>query len=126
MTFSSKLVELLARTVKVDFCLLLRETMPSQRADVWAKANMEGRRTSIAASNKVMRCFTMEFAPLIIRDFFLNSKTESIVHRFSPCSAARTHLASEGVGDRWLISRFRQRSSVDVHDEFQRSAQGLG
>jgi len=39
--FSSKLVEFLARTVKVDFCLLLRETMPSQRADVWAKANME-------------------------------------------------------------------------------------
>src|SRR2546429_6460330 len=69
MTFSSKLVELLARTVKVDFCLLLGETMPSQRADVWAKANMEGRRTSIAASNKVMRCFTMESAPLLIRDF---------------------------------------------------------
>src|SRR6266446_3667219 len=125
MTFSSKLVELLARTVKVDFCLLLRETIPSQRADVWAKANMEGRRTSIAASNKVLR-FTMESAPLIIRDFFLNSKTGGIVHRFSPCSAARTNLASEGVGDRWLISRFRQQSSVDVHDEFQRSAQGLG
>src|SRR5947209_9653083 len=84
MTFSSKLVELLARTVKVDFCLLLRETMPSQRADVWAKANMEGRRTSIAASNKVMRCFTMESAPLIVRDFLFDSKTESIVHRFSP------------------------------------------
>src|SRR5258706_4894689 len=74
MTFSSKLVEFLARTVKVDFCLLLRETMPSQRADVWAKANMEGRRTSIAASNKVMRCFTMESAPLIVRDFLFKLK----------------------------------------------------
>src|SRR6266446_6072475 len=74
MTFSSKLVELLARTVKVDFCLLLRETMPSQRADVCAKANMEGRRTSIAASNKVMRCFTMESAPLIVRDFLFKLK----------------------------------------------------
>src|SRR2546429_5676993 len=97
MTFSSKLVELLARTVKVDFCLLLRETMPSQRAAVWAKANMEGRRTSIAASNKVMRCFTMESAPLIIQDFFLNSKTGSIVHPFSPflgCSDSRGHRGS--------------------------------
>src|ERR1700719_2663495 len=74
MTFSSKLVELLARTVKVDFCLLLRETMPSQRADVWAKANMEGRRTNIAASNNGMRCFTMESAPLSIRDFLFELK----------------------------------------------------
>src|SRR5216684_3124155 len=84
MTFSSKLVELLARTVKVDFCLLLRETMPSQRADVWAKANTEGKRTSIAASNNVMRCFTMESAPLFIRDFLFELKTGSIVHPFSP------------------------------------------
>src|SRR5467141_1766419 len=98
MTFSSKLVEFLARTVKVDFCLLLRETMPSQRADVWAKANMEGRRTSIAASNKVMR-FTMESAPLIIRDFSLNSKTGSIVHPFSPVFGCS--VATVGVGDRW-------------------------
>src|SRR4029077_1419825 len=97
MTFSSKLVEFLARPVKVDFRLLLRETMPSQRADVWAKANMEGRRTSIVANNKVMRCFTMESAPLLIRDFFLNSKTESIVHPFSPllgCSDSRGHRGS--------------------------------
>src|SRR6266853_2358716 len=74
MTFSSKLVEPLARTVKVDFCLLLRETMPSQRADIWAKADREGKRTSIAASNNVMRCFTMESAPLVTRDFLFDLK----------------------------------------------------
>src|SRR6266446_1251333 len=122
MTFSSKLVEFLARTVKVDFCLLLRETMPSQRADVWAKANMEGRR-SIAASNKVMRCFTIESAPLIVRDFLFELKNGKYCTPVFPFARlARTHLASDGVGDRWLISRFRQQSSVDVHDEFQRSA----
>src|SRR4029077_12928887 len=104
MTFSSKLVEPRARTVKVDFCLLLRETMPSQRADVWAKADMEGKRTSIAASNNVMRCFTMESAPLVIRDFLLTSKTGSIVHPFSlarRCGVRREQISGDP-GQAWL------------------------
>src|SRR6266446_7539659 len=101
MTFSSKLVELLARTVKVDFCLLLRETMPSQRADVWAKADMEGNKTTLAVSNNVMRFFPMESAPLVTRDFLLASKTGSIVHPFTLCSAARTCVATVGLDDCW-------------------------
>src|ERR1700674_3226042 len=110
MTFSSKLVELLARTVKVDFCLLLRATMPSQRADVWAKANMEGRRTSIAASDKVMRCFTMESAPLLIRDFLFelkNGKHCTPVFPFArllvanpPCPAISRGVSGRGSGGR--------------------------
>src|SRR6266481_9704389 len=94
MTFSLTLLKPLVRTVKVDFCLLLRETMPSQRADVWAKANMEGKKTTIAASNNVMRFFPMESAPLVTRDFLLASKTGSIVHPSSPllgCSDSRGH-----------------------------------
>src|SRR6266478_2258321 len=127
MTFSLTLLKPLVRTVKVDFCLLLRETMPSQRADVWAKANMEGRRTSIAASNKAMRCFTMESAPLIVRDFLFKLKSGKYCTPVFPFARlARTRLAIEGVGDRWLVSRFRQQPEVDVHDEFQRSAQGWG
>jgi len=51
---------------------LLRETMPSQRAGVWAKAEMEGKKTSIAASNNVMRSFSMESAPLVTRDFLFD------------------------------------------------------
>src|ERR1700687_147576 len=102
MTFSSKLAEPLARTVKVDFCLLLRETMPSQRADVWAKADREGKRTSIAASNNVTRCFTMESAPLATRDFVFDLKNGSIVHPFSPllgCSNSRGQRGA--LGDCW-------------------------
>src|ERR1700686_1318186 len=84
MTFSSKLVELLARTVKVDFCLLLRVTMPSQRTDVWAKTNVKDKRTSTAASNNVMRCFTMESAPLLIRVFLFELKTGNNCTPVSP------------------------------------------
>jgi len=80
MTFSVMLLKPLVRTVKVDFCLLLRETMPSQRADVWANADMEDKKTSIAASNNAKRFFTMESAPLVTLDL----KTGSIVHPFSP------------------------------------------
>src|ERR1700687_6478860 len=110
MTFSSKLVELLARTVKVDFCLLLRETMPSQRADVWAKANMGGKRTTIAASNNGMRCFTMESAPLLIRDFLFelkNGKHCTPVFPFArllvanpPCPVIRGGVSGRGSGGR--------------------------
>src|SRR6266853_860791 len=104
MTFSSKLVEPLARTVKVDFCLLLRETMPSQRADIWAKADREGKRTSIAASNNVMRCFTMESAPLESAISFLTSKTGRIVHPSLPLfSAARTRVATVGLGPTYAV-----------------------
>src|SRR6266566_7028183 len=74
MSFSVKLVKPLALTVKMDFCLLLRKTIPSQRAGVWAKAEMEGKKTSIAASNHVMRFFSMESAPLVTRDFLFDLK----------------------------------------------------
>src|SRR6266849_2501663 len=119
MTFSSKFVELLARTVKVDFCLLLRETMPSQRADVWAKAKMGGKRTSIAASNNVMRCFTMESAPLLIRDFLFELKNgENCTPVFPvfgcseanpPCPAISGGVSGRGTGGRRKCSRDCQR-----------------
>src|SRR5713101_8471457 len=99
MTFSLTLLKPLVRTVKVDFCLLLRETMPSQRADVWAKANMGGKRTSIAASNNVMRCFTMESAPLLIRDFLFELKNGK--HCTPVFPFARLLMATVGVVDRW-------------------------
>src|SRR6266568_6798105 len=94
MTFSLTLLKPLVRTVKVDFCLLLRETMPSQRADVWAKADMEGKKTTIAASNIVMRFFPMESAPLVTRDFLFgleNGKHCTPVYPLFGCSDSRSH-----------------------------------
>src|SRR5439155_12710363 len=102
MSFSVKLVKPLVLTVKMDFCLLLRKTIPSQRAGVWAKAEMEGKKTSIAASNHVMRFFSMESAPLVTRDFLFTSKTASIVHPFFPLL---------GCSDSWVLIYFREIST---------------
>src|SRR5260370_40003072 len=104
MTFSSKLVEPLARTVKVDFCLLLRETMPSQRPDVWAKADREGKRLSIAASNNVMRCFTMESAPLVTRDFLFDLKNgENCTPIYSSLLGCSDSRGTVGLGPTYAV-----------------------